>query len=692
MKVFHSIRFGLFITFTLIVLVSVSFIGAMSYGSTKAIIVESVYMELSNVADKLGGQINSLNTTEFKMLHGLAELPFLRDDNISLKEKNDISLNVASMDRERYADVTVFNDKGGTFMGDFYIEYPDAPHVASALNGVDYVVPPFPNEENFFLCYGVPIYNYDNKVSGLIGAIVQGFYLTDLVTELSEGGKYTPVIVDRSSGIIIAHPDRDVVLGATNISDSAFGSDSETVNRIMSGERDLYEFIDTNGVRMVCSYAPVGDTCSWSVLCAAPYDSYYAGMKTFGFIILLVSIGTLVVANVLAFIIVSKIVKPLTSLKSAFADLASGNADLSKRINVNSQSEVGDAVESFNVFTDKLHGIMVDMKGAKENLLLAGEGLDSSTKDTSGSITEILDVIENVDRDMRDQSQSVVSTANSVNAIAKSIESLEQIIESHSTGVEKANASVEQMVGNINSVNQNIEKMSNSFAELSRYAQEGSRIQFDVNEKIEQIRNQSETLQEANSVIASIAEQTNLLAMNAAIEAAHAGEAGKGFSVVADEIRKLSETSSSESKTIGEQLNSISASIEGVVEASGKSSSAFSVVTSMISQTDELVSLIRSSMEEQDAGSRRISDALHEMNDSTMEVRAAGSEMSRGNKQILEEVKHLEDTSNSMSSSMGKVTRSAEKIKENGSVLFDIADKLKSSIENMGSQIDNFQV
>ncbi len=692
MKLTHSIRFNLFLTFTMIVLVSVSFIGLMSYRSTKSIIIESVRIELSNVAEKLAGQVNSLNTQEFRMLHGLASLPFLRDDGMSLKEKNDISFNVASVDTGRYADVTVFNDRGGTYMGDLYIEYPDAPHVASALKGVDYVVPPFPNEENFFLCYGVPVYDYSNKISGLIGAIVHGFYLTELVSGLSEGGKYTPVLVDRMSGTIIAHPDKDVVLKATNVTDTPLGSDKDVVSSVLSGGTDMYEYLDSEGTRMVCSYTPVGDTCSWSVLCSAPYDLYYSGLRIFGFIIFFVSLGTLVVANIIALVIVTKITKPLTVLKNSFSEIASGKADLSQRINVVTHSEVGDVVNSFNVFSEKLHGIMIDMKGAKENLMVAGEGLDSSTKDTGASIMEILDVIADVDHEIKEQSSSVVSTAASVNEVAKNIESLEQIIENHSNGVAKASSSVERMVGNINSVNESIEKMSDSFTELSRYAQEGSKIQFDVNEKIEQIRSQSETLQEANAVIASIAEQTNLLAMNAAIEAAHAGEAGKGFSVVADEIRKLSETSSSESKTIGEQLNSITASIEGVVEASGKSSSAFSVVTSMISQTDELVSLIKNSMEEQDAGSRQIREAIHEMNDSTMDVRSAGSEMSRGNRIILDEVKRLEEATNSMGSSMEKMSRSAVKIRENGNVLSEIADNLKGSIENMGNQIDNFRV
>ncbi|MBP5284412.1 MAG: methyl-accepting chemotaxis protein, partial [Treponema sp.] len=274
--------------------------------------------------------------------------------------------------------------------------------------------------------------------------------------------------------------------------------------------------------------------------------------------------------------------KPLQEVQSSIDEIASGKADLTRRItgkSENTNNEIGGVVKGFNRFTEKLQNIVSDVKDSKGVLEDAGSDLDASMQDTSASITEIIANISSVHNQISNQSDSVSQTAGAVNEIASNIESLEKMIASQSESVSNASAAVEQMIGNIASVNNSVDKMATSFNSLTESAKSGSQKQIHVNERIHEIEQQSQMLQEANAAIAAIAEQTNLLAMNAAIEAAHAGDAGKGSAVVADEIRKLSETSTGQSKTIGDQLSGIKEAINSVVKASQESSDAFNSVT-----------------------------------------------------------------------------------------------------------------
>ena len=394
----------------------------------------------------------------------------------------------------------------------------------------------------------------------------------------------------------------------------------------------------------------------------------------------------------LSYIFIRWLMWRIANVTNQLKEMATGEADLTKRVTLRVLDEIGDLVINFNAFCDKLQTIIGETKKSKDELSVSGESMSASTQDTASAITQIIANIDSISHQITNQNQSVQQTAGAVDEISSNIESLNHMIENQSSGVTQASAAVEEMIGNITSVNNSVEKMASSFEELESNANMGFKMQNDVNDRIQQIETQSEMLQDANTAISSIAEQTNLLAMNAAIEAAHAGEAGKGFAVVADEIRKLSETSSSQSKTIGEQLTKIKASIGEVVAASNESSRSFGVVSQKIQETDQLVMQIKAAMEEQNQGSKQITDALKTMNDSTQEVRAASVEMANGNKMILEEVQLLQSATLEMKGSMDEMSNGARKINETGSALADISGQVQSAIDKIGSQIDLFKV
>ncbi len=494
-------------------------------------------------------------------------------------------------------------------------------------------------------------------------------------------------------GIVIAHPVKEYQLKKSFIEGLSKGHEdmAAVATRMTKGESG-YEWLNgLHGGKDLIAFAPIPET-SWSFAFSVTDTEVYrlavqlnSGLAAMGAVMILV----LLVASGF---LVRGAIKPLIGLQKSISQIATGSADLTKRIEVKSNNEIGAIVDSFNEFTGKLQSIMSELKQSKDALIAAGKSLHGSSDDTAASIAQILANIQSMGDHITDQSAGVEETAGAVNEIASNIASLERMIETQASGVSQASAAVEEMIGNIGSVDSSIEKLANSFEALQKRAQDGSDKQNDVNERIRQISEQSAMLEEANAAIANIASQTNLLAMNAAIEAAHAGEAGKGFSVVADEIRKLSETSTIQSKTIGEELTKIEDTIGSIVSASMESSEAFSAVAAGIKDTDELVRQIKGAMLEQNEGSKQISEALSSMNNSTSEVRTASSEMSAGNKAILDEVKNLQDATLSMKDSMEQMSVGARKISETGKTLQTIAVQMKDTIGSIGEQVDKFKV
>ena len=517
-----------------------------------------------------------------------------------------------------------------------------------------------------------------------IGVIGTGIPLTDMITEMYEGLDARTTMYLYNDGLEITGALDDSII-ENKVSILNVLPQLESID-YMNKELDYATIKSSEYV-----LAPM-NLVGWHMILFKTYSTI--DFLSFGRVAIISGIIAAFIVITLAVQIIT-MVNQLTILNDAVSDLSSGNADLTKRVQLKGRSifkVFGQLVENENKFIEKLQAIIDNVKTAELNLNTVGSDMATSSQNTASAITQILSNIDSVHGQITQQTENVQETAGAVNEIAANIDSLEKMIQQQADGVTQASAAVEEMLGNIQSVNISVDKMADSFGQLEQQSQSGQEKQLAVNQMILEIEDKSKMLQEANQAIASIASQTNLLAMNAAIEAAHAGESGKGFAVVADEIRKLSETSTAQSKKIGEQLKSIQSSILEVVAGSQDASNAFTVVSEEIGHTNQLVTEIKVAMSEQREGSKQVIETLAAMNMSTTEVSNAAQEMIEGNKLIFRNIAGLQESSGTMKTSMDEMSIGAKRINDSGEQLSEIANKVKDSIGEIGEQMNQFTV
>ncbi len=248
---------------------------------------------------------------------------------------------------------------------------------------------------------------------------------------------------------------------------------------------------------------------------------------------MIISIIFIVVAILMILVVSLSIVKPAkdatVQLNRIINDIENQNGDLTQRIYVKTQDEVGQLVSGINNFIDQLQMIMKKIQISSNNMEAHVGDINQNIRQSESSASDVSATMEEMSASMEEISvtlDQITQGSQNVLELAKDMRGREQ--EGSGLVSEIRNKAQSFRTEAVNS-KKNTVGMMTSNRELLEVAIENSR-------SVEKINS-------LTSEILSISSQTNLLALNASIEAARAGDAGKGFSVVADEIRVLADNS-----------------------------------------------------------------------------------------------------------------------------------------------------